>query len=207
MIVEVGLWRIDASRGDFAPVADDIRDAFARLPIPGLRSFHMGPSVEEPARWVVVVVWDTVEDHRRFVASPEGRPAAAPARAVHGRRLGCHALRAHGREGGHAVIDTGHLGVRGARRSPGARDRRRRREWLGDPGHPHESRRVRPFGRHRRRGGHPCVRRDLGSGCHRGLRRGGDGRCADRRRPRGRHRRPVGSSPTRPSPTGSGSST
>ena len=72
MIVEVGLWRIDASRGDFAPVADDIRDAFARLPIPGLRSFHMGPSVEEPARWVVVVVWDTVEDHRRFVASPEG---------------------------------------------------------------------------------------------------------------------------------------
>jgi heme-degrading monooxygenase HmoA len=72
MIVEIGLWRIDASLGDFTPIADDIRDAFSRLPIPGLRSFHIGPSVEEPARWVVVVVWDTVEDHRTFVASPEG---------------------------------------------------------------------------------------------------------------------------------------
>ncbi len=73
MIVEVGLFRIDAERaGEFAPVADDIRGAFARGGIPGLRSFQLAPALEDAGRWAVLVGWDSIDDHRRFVASPEG---------------------------------------------------------------------------------------------------------------------------------------
>jgi heme-degrading monooxygenase HmoA len=73
MIVEVGLFRIDRGRADeFAPVADDIRGAFGRGGIPGLRSFHMAHAVEDAGRWAVLVGWDSIGDHERFVASPEG---------------------------------------------------------------------------------------------------------------------------------------
>jgi heme-degrading monooxygenase HmoA len=77
MIVEIGLFRIDPRRtGQFEPVADDIRSAFARGGIPGLRSFHMTPTVEDVGRWAVVVGWDSVEKHERFVASAEGQRQA-----------------------------------------------------------------------------------------------------------------------------------
>jgi heme-degrading monooxygenase HmoA len=73
MIVEVGLFRIDRARADeFAPVAEDIRSAFERGGIPGLRSFHMERTVEDAGRWAVLVGWDSVGDHERFVASAEG---------------------------------------------------------------------------------------------------------------------------------------
>ncbi len=72
MIVEVGLFRIDPDRGDdFAPVAQDIRDAFTR-DIPGLRFFEIGAALEDPGRWAVLAGWDAVADHERFVASAEG---------------------------------------------------------------------------------------------------------------------------------------
>jgi heme-degrading monooxygenase HmoA len=72
MIVEVGLFRIDPSRSaEFAPFADDIRRAFGPH-ISGLRSFHMASAVEDPGRWTVLVAWDSVADHERFVASEEG---------------------------------------------------------------------------------------------------------------------------------------
>jgi heme-degrading monooxygenase HmoA len=73
MIVEVGLFNIDPERaGDFHSVATDIRSAFARGGIGGLRSFHIAPAVEDPGRWAVIVGWATLDDHRRFVASAEG---------------------------------------------------------------------------------------------------------------------------------------
>jgi heme-degrading monooxygenase HmoA len=73
MIVEVGLFRIDPARGDeFAPHADGIRRAFEE-DIPGKRSFHMASALEDPGRWAVLVAWDSVADHERFVASAEGR--------------------------------------------------------------------------------------------------------------------------------------
>jgi heme-degrading monooxygenase HmoA len=73
VIVEVGLFRIDRGRaGEFAPVADDIRAAFGRGKIPGLRSFHMAHAVEDVGRWTVLVGWDSISDHRRFVTSDEG---------------------------------------------------------------------------------------------------------------------------------------
>ena len=73
MIVEVGLFRIEPSRSEeFAPIADDIRRAFGPH-IPGLRSFHMASALEDPGRWTVLVAWDSVADHERFVASAEGR--------------------------------------------------------------------------------------------------------------------------------------
>lgn len=74
MIVEVGLFRIDPGRTDeFAPVAADIRAAFEREEIAGLRSFHMAPAVEDPGRWAVLVAWTSIDAHRRFVESIEGR--------------------------------------------------------------------------------------------------------------------------------------
>lgn len=74
MTVEVGLFRIDPARAaEFAPVADDIRAAFARGGIPGLRVFHMAPANEDPGRWAVLVEWESVLDHEHFVASAEGR--------------------------------------------------------------------------------------------------------------------------------------
>ena len=73
MIVEVGLFRIDAARQEeFMPVAQDIRDAFARGGIEGLGSFHIAHAIEDPGRWTVLVRWGSVADHARFVASPEG---------------------------------------------------------------------------------------------------------------------------------------
>lgn len=73
MIVEIGLFRIDPARSDeFAPVAEDIRGAFARGGIDGLRSFQMGHAIEDRGRWAVVVGWDSTDDHARFVASAEG---------------------------------------------------------------------------------------------------------------------------------------
>lgn len=73
MIVEVGTFRIDRGRAEeFEPVAQDIRDAFERGGIPGLRSFHMAPAVEDVGRWAVLVGWDAIGDHERFVASAEG---------------------------------------------------------------------------------------------------------------------------------------
>lgn len=72
MIVEVGLFRIDAQRvTDFEPVAQDIRSAFTRG-IDGLHFFHLRPSIEDPGRWAVLVGWESVDDHQRFVSSPEG---------------------------------------------------------------------------------------------------------------------------------------
>jgi heme-degrading monooxygenase HmoA len=72
MIMEVGLFRIDPSRAEeFEPFAEDIRRAFAGE-IAGKHTFHMRPALEDPGRWSVLVSWDTVEDHRRFVASVEG---------------------------------------------------------------------------------------------------------------------------------------
>jgi heme-degrading monooxygenase HmoA len=72
--VEVGLFRIDPARFDeFGPVAEDIRAAFARGDIPGLRAFHMAPALEDSGRWAVLVEWDSVLDHGLFVESPEGR--------------------------------------------------------------------------------------------------------------------------------------
>jgi heme-degrading monooxygenase HmoA len=74
VIVEVGLFRIDAARADdFAPVAADIRAAFEGGAIAGLGSFHMAPAVEDAGRWAVLVAWASVDEHRRFVESPEGR--------------------------------------------------------------------------------------------------------------------------------------
>ena len=73
MIVEVGLFRIDPRRADeFAPVADDIRSAFAAGGIPGLRFFRMAHAVEDAGRWAVLVGWDSIDDHGRFVTSAEG---------------------------------------------------------------------------------------------------------------------------------------
>ena len=73
MIIEVGLFRIDRERVDeFLPAADDIRTAFARGPIPGVHSFHMDSAVEDSGRWVVLAAWQSIGDHERFVASPEG---------------------------------------------------------------------------------------------------------------------------------------
>jgi heme-degrading monooxygenase HmoA len=73
MIVEVGLFRIDPARAEeFAPVAQDIRGAFARGDIAGLEAFHIAPAIEDPGRWTVLVTWGSVADHERFVASPEG---------------------------------------------------------------------------------------------------------------------------------------
>jgi heme-degrading monooxygenase HmoA len=78
MIVEIGLFRIDPRRvGEFAPIADDIRGAFGRGGIPGLRSFHMAPTVEDVGRWAVVVGWDSVGEHEQFVASAEGQRQVA----------------------------------------------------------------------------------------------------------------------------------
>ena len=57
----------------FAPVADDVRAAFERRGIPGLRSFHMAPAAEDGGRWAVLVGWASIEDHRRFVVSDEGQ--------------------------------------------------------------------------------------------------------------------------------------
>jgi heme-degrading monooxygenase HmoA len=72
--IEVGLFRIDPARVDeFDPVAADIRAVFARGDIPGLRSFRISSAVEDPGRWVVLVEWDSIDDHGRFVDSPEGQ--------------------------------------------------------------------------------------------------------------------------------------
>ncbi|MCU1490995.1 MAG: Antibiotic biosynthesis monooxygenase [Acidimicrobiaceae bacterium] len=74
MIVEIGLFRVEPSSLDsFQPIAQDIRRAFAEQSIPGLGSFHMGPALEDPSRWTVIVAWQTLQDHRSFVASPEGQ--------------------------------------------------------------------------------------------------------------------------------------
>jgi heme-degrading monooxygenase HmoA len=74
MIVELGLFRIDATRvSGFEPVAADIRSAFERGGIPGLHSFHIASAVEDAGRWAVVVCWGSLEDHQRFVASAEGK--------------------------------------------------------------------------------------------------------------------------------------
>jgi heme-degrading monooxygenase HmoA len=73
MIIEVGLFRIDPTRADeFAPIADDIRKAFARHVIPGSRSFHIDHAVEDAGRWVVLAAWNSIGDHERFVWSDEG---------------------------------------------------------------------------------------------------------------------------------------
>lgn len=73
MIVEVGLFRIDRRRvAEFGPVADDIRNAFAGGGIGGLRSFHLAHAVEDAGRWAVLVGWDSIGDHERFVGSAEG---------------------------------------------------------------------------------------------------------------------------------------
>lgn len=72
MIVEVGLFRIAPDRAEeFAPVAQDIRAAFARG-IGGLRFFEMRSAIEDAGRWAVLAGWEAVEDHERFVASVEG---------------------------------------------------------------------------------------------------------------------------------------
>lgn len=77
MIVEVGLFRIERHRAvEFAPVADDIRAAFASGGIPGLRFFRMAPAVEDAGRWAVLVGWDALADHQAFVESGEGRRQA-----------------------------------------------------------------------------------------------------------------------------------
>jgi heme-degrading monooxygenase HmoA len=74
VIVEVGLFRIEPGRApEFAPVAEDIRAAFARGGIPGLRFFRMDTAMEDAGRWAVLVGWDSVTDHRAFVASAEGK--------------------------------------------------------------------------------------------------------------------------------------
>jgi heme-degrading monooxygenase HmoA len=73
VIVEVGLFRIDRGRtGEFAAVAADIRGAVERGGISGLRSFHLAHAVEDVGRWAVLVGWDSVVDHERFVGSDEG---------------------------------------------------------------------------------------------------------------------------------------
>lgn len=72
MIVEVGLFRINPSRVDeFAPVAQDIRDTFARG-ISGLRFFELSATIEDAGRWAVLAGWDAVSYHENFVGSPEG---------------------------------------------------------------------------------------------------------------------------------------
>ena len=51
----------------------------------------MASSLEDPARWSVLVGWDAVADHERFVASEEGRRQrvlldrfmAGPAEVIH----------------------------------------------------------------------------------------------------------------------------
>lgn len=74
MIVEVGLFRIERERdGEFEPVADDIRAAFARGGIPGLRFFRLAHAIEDVGRWTVLVGWDSIDDHQTFVASHEGQ--------------------------------------------------------------------------------------------------------------------------------------
>jgi heme-degrading monooxygenase HmoA len=73
MIVELGLFRIDPKRaGEFEAVAADIRAAFEQGGIPGLHSFHIASAVEDAGRWAVLVGWESIDDHRRFVASAEG---------------------------------------------------------------------------------------------------------------------------------------
>jgi hypothetical protein len=72
--MEVGIFSIDPARaGAFAPVAADIRSAFVRGEIGGLRSFHLAPAIEDVGRWAVLVGWDSIDDHARFVASEEGQ--------------------------------------------------------------------------------------------------------------------------------------
>jgi heme-degrading monooxygenase HmoA len=74
VIVEVGLFRIDRARaGEFGPVADDIRGAFTRGGIPGLRFFRLAHAIEDVGRWTVLVGWDSISDHQTFVASDEGK--------------------------------------------------------------------------------------------------------------------------------------
>jgi hypothetical protein len=78
VIVEVGLFRIDRGRADeFGPIADDIRAAFTRGGIPGLRFFRMAPTVEDVGHWTVLVGWDSISDHQKFVASDEGERQGA----------------------------------------------------------------------------------------------------------------------------------
>jgi hypothetical protein len=72
VIVEVGLFRIDPERSlEFEEVAKDIRDVFGRG-VGGLRFFEMRCAIEDRGRWAVLAGWDAVEDHTRFVGSPEG---------------------------------------------------------------------------------------------------------------------------------------
>jgi heme-degrading monooxygenase HmoA len=78
VIVEVGLFRIDRGRaGEFGPVVDDIRAVFARGGIPGLRFFRMAHTVEDVGHWAVLVGWDSISDHQKFVASDEGERQGA----------------------------------------------------------------------------------------------------------------------------------
>lgn len=73
MILEVGLFRIDRGRiAEFERVADNIRNAFAQGGIRGLGSFHMAHAVEDVGRWAVLVGWNSIGDHERFVMSAEG---------------------------------------------------------------------------------------------------------------------------------------
>jgi heme-degrading monooxygenase HmoA len=73
VIIEVGTFDIDPARtAEFELVANDVRHAFATHNIPGLRSFTLSRSIGRPARYAVLVRWDSVMDHRRFTESVEG---------------------------------------------------------------------------------------------------------------------------------------
>jgi hypothetical protein len=72
MILEVGLFAIDPPRaGESAPVASDIRAAFAR-DVEGPHFFELQRAIEGPGRWTVIAGLDAPDDHKRFVASHEG---------------------------------------------------------------------------------------------------------------------------------------
>lgn len=73
----VSRFAVGPSDGDrFAALA---REALAALAArPGFRRGHAGPSVDDPAEWVLVSEWDGVGSYRRALGAYEVKLAATP---------------------------------------------------------------------------------------------------------------------------------
>lgn len=73
----VSRFAVGPSDGDrFAALA---REALAALAArPGFRRGHAGPSVDDPAEWVLVTEWDGVGAYRRALSAYEVKLAATP---------------------------------------------------------------------------------------------------------------------------------
>jgi heme-degrading monooxygenase HmoA len=76
-VLVVSRFAVHPGGGDrFAALA---RDALAALAArPGFRRGHAGPSVDDPAEWVLVTEWDGVGAYRRALSAYEVKVAATP---------------------------------------------------------------------------------------------------------------------------------